>query len=90
VITRITQDEPVNGLGDGDTSPDGFGIGTSSALLRAERSGIANGRVYMVSFFASDGTGSSCSGSVSVGVPHDQGKGRVPIDDGQNYDSTAP
>jgi len=44
----------------------------------------------MVSFFASDGTGSSCSGSVSVGVPHDQGKGRVPIDDGQNYDSTAP
>jgi CARDB len=90
VITRITQDEPMNGLGDGDTSPDGFGIGTSSAMLRAERSGIANGRVYTVSFFASDSTGSSCSGNVAVGVPHDQGKGRVPIDDGQNYDSTAP
>jgi hypothetical protein len=90
VITRITQDEPLNGLGDGDTSPDGFGVGTSSAMLRAERSGTGNGRVYNVSFFASDSAGSTCTGNVAVGVPHDQGKGRVPIDDGQNFDSTTP
>jgi len=52
VITRITQDEPVNGLGDGDTGPDGFGVGTSTAQLRAERSGLENGRVYGIAFTA--------------------------------------
>ena len=49
-ITGITQDEPTNGLGDGDTSPDGKGIGTSTASVRAERSGKANGRVYIIYF----------------------------------------
>lgn len=89
-ITGITQDEPLNASGDGNTSPDGFGVGTSQAQLRAERSGTGNGRVYVVSFAASDGKGASCTGSVAVGVPHDQGEGSVPIDDGQIYDSTAP
>lgn len=87
-ITGITQDEPVNGLGDGDTSPDGFGIGTSQAILRAERSGTGNGRVYAVSFTASDGIDGTCSGKVKVGVPHDQGINSTPVDDGQIYDST--
>ncbi|MBI3753905.1 MAG: hypothetical protein HY266_07700 [Deltaproteobacteria bacterium] len=87
-ITGITQDEPVNGLGDGDTSPDGFGVGTSQSQIRAERSGKGNGRVYAISFTADDGKGGSCSGQVKVGVPHDQGKGKNPVDDGQNYDST--
>jgi hypothetical protein len=89
-ITHITQDEPVNGLGDGDTSPDGFGIGTSEAQIRAERSGTGNGRVYAISFKAEDGKGGSCTNTVQVGVPHDQGKGAVPVNDGQNYDSTVP
>ncbi|MBI2877027.1 MAG: hypothetical protein HYY20_09115 [Candidatus Tectomicrobia bacterium] len=44
-VTGVTQDEPVNGLGDGDTSPDALLQG-SSVLLRAERSGQGNGRVY--------------------------------------------
>jgi hypothetical protein len=35
-ITGVTQDEPVNRLGDGDTSPDAVVTG-STALLRAER-----------------------------------------------------
>lgn len=87
-VTAITQDEPVNGLGDGDTSPDGFGVGTSSARVRAERSGTANGRVYRISFTAEDGKGGSCTRAVGVGVPHDQGQGSTPIDDGQAYDST--
>ena len=88
-VTRITQDEPVNGLGDGDTSPDGFiTAGNAQIMLRAERSGKGNGRVYAISFNAKDGKGGSCTGTVTVGVPHDQGKGSTPIDDGQNYDST--
>jgi len=87
-INAITQDEPVNGLGDGDTAPDGFGVDGSSALVRAERSGLGNGRVYVISFTANDPIGAMCTGSVSVCVPHDQKPGHVCIDDGQNYDST--
>ncbi len=85
-IDRIVQDEPTNGLGDGDTCPDGFGIGTSTASLRAERSGHGNGRVYTVFFTASDGRGGNTSGSVNVAVRHDDGHDA--IDDGLNVDST--
>ena len=86
-ILGITQDEPINGLGDGDTSPDGSGVGTSTARVRSERSGGGNGRVYEISFAASDGRGGECRGSVKVCVPHDQGGGRECIDDGQAFDS---
>lgn len=90
VITGITQDEPVNGLGDGDTSLDGFGVGTNQAQVRAERSGTGNGRVYRITFTAVDGKGGSCTAAVTVGVPHDMGKGSNPVDDGQVFDSTRP
>ena len=88
-ITGITQDEPVDGPGSGKTSPDGMGVGTSVAHIRAERSGQSrNGRVYEISFEADDGTGLTCNGSVKVCVPHDQRKGHECVDDGQLYDST--
>jgi hypothetical protein len=85
-ITGVTQGEPTNGLGDGDTCPDGFGVGTSQARVRAERSGTGNGRVYVLSFTATDANGGSCNGTVKVGVPHDRNS--TPIDGGQAYDST--
>ncbi|MFZ5985104.1 MAG: hypothetical protein ACOYXN_12155, partial [Acidobacteriota bacterium] len=85
-VTAITQDEPTNGLGDGDTSPDGFGVGTRTPRLRAERSGTANGRVYRIAFTASDSKGGTCEGAVTVGVPHDPKD--IPVDDGQTFDST--
>lgn len=85
-ITSISQDEPVNGLGDGDQSPDGEGIGLSTAIVRSERSGNENGRVYNIQFIAQDDIGARCEGSVAVYVPHD--KKDVSIDDGQLYDST--
>jgi hypothetical protein len=90
VIDSIQQDEPVNGFGDGDTSPDGFGVGTAQAELRAERSGTGNGRVYIISFTASDDKAASCSGVLSVGSPHDLGANKIPIDDGLRFDSTQP
>lgn len=85
-ITRITQDEAVDAPGSGHTAPDGTGIGTSIAKLRAERNGDGDGRIYMVGFTASDGRGGSCSGKVTVKVPHDQGGSA--IDSGQSFDST--
>jgi hypothetical protein len=86
-VTGITQDEAANGLGDGDTAPDGVLAG-STAQVRAERAGSGDGRVYQVSFTASDGRGGLCSGAVGVGVPH-EAKG-TPVDSGQGYDSTQP
>ena len=83
-ITGVTQDEPVDDIGDGSTAPDAIFDG-ASLQLRNERTGTSNGRVYQVSFTANDGS-DSCSGSVIVTVPHD-GTG-VAVDDGQVYDST--
>src|SRR5882762_7139917 len=76
-IVGISQDEPLSGHGDGNTCPDGKGVGTSSASVRAERSGTGDGRVYHVSFTASDGKGGQCTGSVRICVPHDQRPGHV-------------
>jgi hypothetical protein len=87
-IDQIKQDEPTDGLGDGHTCPDGAGIGTSTAQLRAERSASlgGNGRVYTIYFTASDGQGGYCRGSVTVGVP--RSSNRSFVNDGANFDST--
>lgn len=87
-ITGVTQDEPLNALGDGDTSPDAkAGPASNKVYLRAERSGTGDGRVYRVAFEGSDGEGGTCTGSITVGVPHDQGKGKTPVDSGQTINS---
>ena len=89
VATAVTQDEPVNGSGDGDTCPDAT-IVDGFAQVRLERAGNGNGRVYAVSFTASDGHGGACSGTVPVCVSHDRGRNRGGcLDDGQGYDSLA-
>ena len=90
-IRQILQDEPTNIFSDGNTPIDGGGVGTAQAWVRAERSGAkraaGNGRVYEIFFEASDNRGKFCTGSVKVGVPHDQGHGPA-VDDGKRYDST--
>lgn len=87
VITSITQDEPVNGNGDGNTVCDGTGVGTSIAFIRAERRGNGNGRVYHIHYTTTNSAGDSCSGIVEVTVPRSQ-NGNPAVDDGQNHDST--
>jgi uncharacterized repeat protein (TIGR01451 family) len=89
-IVGISQDEPLLARGDGNTCPDGKGVGTGIASLRAERSGTGDGRVYRVSFTASDGQGGQCTGSVRICVPHDQRPGHACRDDGPVIDSTGP
>jgi hypothetical protein len=85
-ITSVTQDEPTNGQGDGDTAVDAVINNDGTVLLRAERAGNGNGRVYHVHFTASDFEG-SVSGVVDVSVPVNK-KGNAAIDDGELYDST--
>jgi hypothetical protein len=93
-ITGIRQDEPVlqHGTGSGNFCPDGTGVGTATADVRAERGGNPNipgdGRVYHIAFSADDGKGGTCTGTVAVCVPHDQGHGGGCIDEGPLFDST--
>ena len=58
--------------------------------LRSERSGTADGRVYRLAVSVTDGRGGSCGGTITVGVPHDQGKGSTPIDSGLVVNSFGP
>jgi hypothetical protein len=93
VVTGIWQDEPIDSAGDGQFSPDGQGVGTATAWVRAERNGHQNkaagdGRVYEILFRATDSKGASCDGSVFWTVPHDQGQRATAIDSGVRYDST--
>jgi uncharacterized repeat protein (TIGR01451 family) len=84
-ITSVTQDEPLNGLGDGDTSPDAFpGPMSNQASIRAERSGLGDGRVYALHVTVTDGLGGECTGIATVSVPHDQ-SGRPAVDSGQTF-----
>ena len=55
-------------------------------LLRAERSGHDNGRVYRIAYDVSDGQGEICSGTAKVSVPRGN---KAAIDDGDatSYDS---
>jgi hypothetical protein len=89
-IDSIFQDEPVNGLGDGDTSPDGDGVGTDTASVRAERAGTGNGRVYSIGYSAADDNGGQCTGVATVQVGLSQGANSAAVDDGPSYDSTVP
>ncbi len=93
-IDAIVQDEEVDTYGDGRFTPDGDGVGTSTAHVRAERAGSrkvpGDGRIYIISFTADDGHGLTCSSTVRVGVPHDRRRNSVPQDSGPPYyDSTA-
>jgi hypothetical protein len=73
--------------GSDDPAPDAF-IKGAKALVRAQRLGGGNGRVYHLGFTATGTTGGTCSGTVKVCVPHD--KKRPCVDDGPRFDSTAP
>jgi hypothetical protein len=92
VVDGIRQDEPVDTYGDGRFTPDGKGVGTATAELRAERSGTAkvpgNGRFYHIFFTATDPYGYTCTGEVAVVAPHDN-SGKPSVDGGPIYDSTA-
>ena len=73
-ITNIASDEPVNGLGDGNTAPDWQFVNARTVQLRAERSGTRDGRVYTITVRATDAAGNFSTSTVNVTVAHDQRK----------------
>jgi hypothetical protein len=89
-ITSVRQDELLNSEGDGNTCPDATGVPGAVVSVRAERSGLDDGRVYHLSFTASDGRGGVCTGTTGLCVPHDQRPGHVCGDQGALYDATGP
>ena len=92
VITGVSQDEPVDGVGDGNTSPDAFLTSPASnrVQVRAERAGRGDGRVYVVSYTATDLFGGSCSGTATVSVPHDQSGAAAVNSAPPSYNSLLP
>lgn len=88
-ISSVTQDEPLLGLGSGDTSPDAKPASGGSVWLRAERDGTGNGRVYTITYTVTDSSGAGCAGggthTVTVSVPHDTA--HAAVKSGTQYNS---
>jgi len=92
VIDSVFQDEPVTtpAMGAAPHAPDATGIGTATAMLRAERDPSGDGRVYHVAFTATNPLGQTCDGTVRVSVPRNLGRSGAAIDGGPLFDSTVP
>jgi hypothetical protein len=102
-ITSVTSDEATAtepGAGGPVNGPDAIVDGLT-VRLRAERSGLSDGRVYRITVKAVDPCGNEGQAVVEVRVPHDlrsstpgRRRGNDPdancaaIDDGQQYDAT--
>jgi len=81
VTTQVTvsSNEPINGVGDGDTDPDyvvldnvegASGQYISHLQLRAERAAGGTGRIYTVTITATDPYGNSTIKTIDIHVPH--------------------
>lgn len=87
-VTHVYQDEPVNDLGDGNFEPDAEISGQGQTVaVRAERSGLLDGRLYFIGFTAELPAGGACQGEAALGVPHDRRQNNLPQDSGERYDS---
>lgn len=86
-ILSIFQDEPIG------NDLDAYITGQDTLLLRAQRDGSGDGRVYHIDFLAI-GAGGECEGAVKVVVPHDMGIGQrergTVGDGGPLYNSLVP
>jgi hypothetical protein len=76
LLVTVTSDEPINGLGDGDTEPDWSVQEVASRAfdvwVRSERSGLGDGRVYTIGAVATDRAGNRATAGGTVGIPHNQ------------------
>src|SRR6185503_6671182 len=66
----VSSNEPINGTGDGDTSPDWVIVDDHHVKLRAERAATGSGRIYTITITATNLTGTSSTSTVEVRVAH--------------------
>jgi hypothetical protein len=65
----VKSNEPINGTGDGDTSPDWEIIDSHRIRLRAERSGVCMGRLYTITVTCKDKEGKTSTRAVTFRCP---------------------
>lgn len=70
-VISVSSNEPVNDVGDGNTSPDWEIVNSHTVKLRAERSGKGTGRVYSITMRCTDLAGNTGEETTTVMVPHD-------------------
>jgi len=69
-LLSVTSNEPDDGLGDGDTANDIVIVDNDTIKLRAERSGGGNGRIYTITYQATNTCGNTVTATATVTVPH--------------------
>ncbi len=73
-VVGIDSDESEDGRGDGHTEPESAITGALSVLLRSERAGPGDGRVYTIRVRCRDDDGNVSRSRAEVRVPHDMGR----------------
>jgi hypothetical protein len=73
-LLSVVSSEPDSGAGD-TTQGDIVIVDNQTLQLRAERTGKDNGRIYTITYEATDAYGNSTTASTTVTVPHNQGPG---------------
>ena len=74
-VLTVSSNEPINDSGDGNTSEDWRVIDANRVLLRSERAGTGNGRIYTITVTCSNDTNKESSiSTVTVLVPHGRGQ----------------
>jgi hypothetical protein len=68
-LVSVTSNEPDNGADDGNTVNDIVIVDDTTFQLRAERSGVGFGRIYTITYRATDDCGNSTVSSATVRVP---------------------
>jgi len=76
ILVSVVSNPPDLGAGSGETTADiqdaSLGTSDSAVLLRAERPGDGSGRIYTLTYQATDASGNQAMASGVVTVPHDR------------------
>jgi photosystem II stability/assembly factor-like uncharacterized protein len=68
-VLTVASNEPINGTGDGDLSPDWVIVDSHHVKLRAERAGTGSGRTYTITVTCTDESGNATVKTTTVFVP---------------------
>ena len=74
-LVSVTSNEPDDGEGDGSTVDDIVIVDETGFKLRAERSGMGVGRVYTITYAATDSAGNTAQATATVTVPRNRSTG---------------
>lgn len=84
-VISVSSDEPERERGSGATMDDIMVDCPNTVLLRAERAGGGNGRVYTIVYRVTDDDGDYLDVEAHVAVPHDQSGRDAVLDAGMGY-----